>query len=216
MAGSDPYPGGKLWVMPAILELFALPFAWIAVQMLHDHEPWNAILKYGVAGVALCITGIAWSVFRKRIAKLWPWHQLRAVRDELVQVSQENSELRKRLDIPKEMIALPAPKQGRLVKPQHNVQCVGFNVFDDHDGTPVTVTLCFQNVRSSPDQLIGKFEWPRLGVVYYDNSTGQEIGDLCPLLWWDSECRPEEINASVSHAIIASQFKRGVESLRRK
>jgi hypothetical protein len=59
----------------------------------------------------------------------------------------------------------------------------------------------------SPDQLLGKFEWPRLRVIYYDNSTGQEIDDLAPLLWWESENRPDEIDAAGSHARIASYFK---------
>jgi hypothetical protein len=41
-------------------------------------------------------------------------------------------------------------------------------------------------------------------VVYYDNSTGQEIADLCPLMWLDSENGPNEIDASGSCAIVAS------------
>ena len=207
MAGNDPHLGGKLWVMPAILEVFGFSSVLKAYDTFDGGKPWFVWLGYAATGTALLAGGILWAVFRKRIAELWPWYQLRIAKAEVAQILQENSELQERLDTPKELIALPLPAQSRLVKPQHNVQCVGFKVFDDHDGSPITATLFFQNVRVFPDQLIGKFEQPRLRVVYYDNSTGQEIADLVPLMWWDSENGPDEINASGSHAIIASYFK---------
>jgi hypothetical protein len=51
---------------------------------------------------------------------------------------------------------------------------------------------------------MGKFEYPRLRVIYYVASTGQEIADLCPLQWYGMENRPNEITAAVSHAQIAT------------
>lgn len=97
------------------------------------------------------------------------------------------------------------PIQNRLVKPEHNVQCVGFRVLVD-DPFAIAV-LSFQNV-PTPGKLMGKFEYPRLRVVYYEHLTGQEIADMCPLQWWDSEKdRPAEINARESHAVIATCFQ---------
>jgi len=61
----------KLWIMPVVLEMFAFAFSWISVQMLHDHEPWRAIAEYALTGITLCVVGVVWAVFRKRIAKLW-------------------------------------------------------------------------------------------------------------------------------------------------
>lgn len=180
-SGSD----AKLWIMPVVLELFAFPFAWISVQMLHDHEPRRAIAEYALTGITLCVVGVVWAVFRKRIAELWPWHQLRIAQAELAQAVQE-----------KETVALPLP----LIKPQHNVQCVGFKFLPD---PPLDVAgLCFQNV-PIPGKLIGKFQYPRLRVVYYDNATGQEIADMCPLQWHGSEYGPSEITAAGSYAEIA-------------
>jgi len=88
-----------------------------------------------------------------------------------------------------------------LVKPQHNVQCVGFELISDD---PFSIAaLCFQNV-PTPGRLMGKFKYPRLRVIYYVNSTGQEIADMCPLQWHGTENGPNEITAEVSHAQIAT------------
>lgn len=90
---------------------------------------------------------------------------------------------------------------GDFAKPQHNVQCVGFELISD--GPLSIASLCFQNV-SMPGRLMGRFEHPRLRVIYYAASTGQEIADMCPLQWYGTEDRPSEINAAVSHAQIAT------------
>lgn len=180
---------GKLWIMPVILELFALPFAWISVQMLHDHEPWGAIAEYALTGIVLGIAGVVWAVFRRRIAEVWPWHQLRVVRAEIARVEQENAETRKRLG---------------LNKPQHNVQCVGFKYIECE---PFKIAaLRFQNV-PVPGKLMGKFEWPRLRVIFYENSTGQEIADLAPVQWWDDKDGIMDISAEGRDADIASYFE---------
>ena len=119
---------------------------------------------------------------------------------ETTRVLQENSKLLERFDAPKGSGALPLLK---LVKPQHNVQCVGFKVISDDDLPLSTAALCFQNVPTS-GKLMGKFECPRLRVIYYSNSTGQEIADMCPLQWTGSENGPNEITAEGSYAEIAT------------
>lgn len=98
--------------------------------------------------------------------------------------------------------AIPATyAHNDFVKPQHNVQCVGFELISDD---PLSIAaLCFQNV-PTPGRLMGKFEYPRLRVIYYVASTGQEIADLCPVPWHGPENRPNEITAGVSHAEIAT------------
>ena len=98
--------------------------------------------------------------------------------------------------------AIPATyAHNDFVKPQHNVQCVGFELISDD---PFSIAaLCFQNV-PTPGRLMGKFEYPRLRVIYYVASTGQEIADLCPLQWHGTENRPNEITAAVIQAQIAT------------
>src|ERR1700733_5964760 len=51
---------------------------------------------------------------------------------------------------------------------------------------------------------MGKFECPRLRVIYYSNSTGQEVADMCPLQWTGSENGQNEITAEGSYAEIAT------------
>jgi hypothetical protein len=99
LSGHALLPSGdaKLWIMPAILELFAFPFAWISVQMFHDHELWRAIAGYATTGIVLCVAGVLWAVFRKRIADIWPWRKLRTTKTELVKALADNAELRKEL-----------------------------------------------------------------------------------------------------------------------
>ncbi len=184
-SGSD----AKLWIMPVVLELFAFPFAWISVQMLHDHEPWRAIAEYALTGIILCIAGVVWAVFRKHIAEIWPWNKLRKKEAELAKVLQDNSELR---------------VNSGLDKPQHNVQCTGFKVFTDDDF--IIAALCFRNVPNG--KLLGKFGLPRLRVIYYKQSTGEEIADKCPIVWQsESGNNPIEIDATEQYAKVASFFK---------
>jgi len=224
MASGEPSANGKqLWIMPVVLELFAFPFAWISVQMLHDHEQWGAIAEYALAGILLSITGVAWAIFRKRIAESWPWRRLRIMEVELARVLQDNSELRKSLDASNETVleppnvpvyggaissartSLPAPQvQSRLIKPKHNIQCVGFKLIKSEPF--VIAALCFQNV-PTPGKLMGKFEWPRLRVIYYEHSTGQEIADMAPIQWWDKKDGIIDISAEGRDADIASYFE---------
>ena len=93
LSGHALLPSGdaKLWIMPAILELFAFPFAWISVQMFHDHELWRAIAGYATTGIVLCVAGVLWAVFRKRIADIWPWRKLRTTKTELVKALADNA-----------------------------------------------------------------------------------------------------------------------------
>jgi hypothetical protein len=84
---------------------------------------------------------------------------------------------------------------------------VGFKVFDE-DNDPFTVaTLIFRNLPNG--NLLGKFVCPRLRVIYYDNSTGMEIADICPMEWWnsDGENGPTEIDADEHYAEVASFFE---------
>jgi hypothetical protein len=100
---------------------------------------------------------------------------------------------------------LPAPSvQRSLVKPPHNVQCTGFTVFTNDDF--ITATLCFQNVPNG--KLLGKFEMPRLRVIYYDKPTGEELADVYPTEWWsDSGDTPTDIGAQEQYALVASFFR---------
>jgi len=199
---------GKLWVMPALLEVFGFSSVLKFYDTLDAGKPWHVWLGYAVSGAMMIIGGVVWAVFRKRIAELWPWHQLRVAKLEHARLSQENSDLRENFSVLKEIEALPVPRslQITLDKPQHNVQYSGFEVSGFDDESISQAYLLFQNLRMSPDQLLGKFEWPRLRFIYYDNSTGQEIADLVPLLWSDSENGPPEITATGSNALIASYY----------
>jgi len=188
VSANEGTPDAKRWVMPIILESFGLAAAFKAFDSFDAGKPWKTYCGYAALGILLMIGGVLWAVFRKRLLAWWPWRQLRIARAELAAVQE------------KELVALPLPSQARLVKPQHNVQCAGFKFLVD---PPLDVAgLYFQNV-PIPGKLIGKFEYPRLRVVYYDNSTGQEIADMCPLQWHGSEYRLSEITAAGSYAEIA-------------
>ena len=107
---------------------------------------------------------------------------------ELAKVLQDNSELR--------------AKSG-LDKPQHNVQYVGFQMFSDDDF--ITATLSFRNVPNG--KLLGKFEMPRLRVIYYIQSTGEEIADMFPVEWWsDTGSNPMDIGSQEQYAVVGSFF----------
>jgi hypothetical protein len=234
MTGSDPHSDGKLWVMPAILEVFGFSSVLKAFDTFDAGKPWFVWFGYAATGTILLAGGIVWAVFRKRIAELWPWlvAWIRSPK-KLAAALAENASLKEELDISRRekiqqnselykavqclkisddenramrlqieelkanssgQLSLQAPQaQGRLIKPQHNVQYVGFKLIPDD---PFTIAaLCFQNV-PIPGQLMGKFEYPRLRAIYYENSTGQEIADMGPLQWWNFEHNFGEIAAS--------------------
>jgi cell division protein FtsB len=88
---------GKLWVMPALLEAFGLAADFKCLDAFYDHKPWGVCIEFGAFGVTLTIGGIVWGVFRKRIAELWPWNQLRAMKAELTRLQAENAELKKQI-----------------------------------------------------------------------------------------------------------------------
>jgi hypothetical protein len=245
MVDDLPHSGDKkLWIMPVILELFAFPFAWISVQMLHDREPWKAIIEFAFAGIALGVAGVVWAVFRKRIAALRPWllGRWRAPKA-LAAALTENASLKEQLDISRRenlgeksetskakecyrqckeekevlsiqiaelkanggQLSLPAPApQSTLVKPKHNVEWVGFTLFTNDDF--ITATFCFRNVPNG--KLLGKFEMPRLRVLYYDHSTGEEIADIFPTEWWsESGHIPPEIGTQERYALVGLFFR---------
>jgi len=165
---------GFLLLVPE--ELWRTPRTWYS---------WGSALALGVT----CLWfGDAAPTIRGRIAAWWPWHQLRVARAELAKVRQENSEIH---------------EDRGPAKAQHNVQCVGFRFISEEHVPLSYAALCFQNVPTL-GKLMGKFEYPCLRVVYYENSTGQEIADLCPLQWYESENLPSEITADVSYAEIAT------------
>jgi hypothetical protein len=121
---------GKLWVMPVLLELFAFPFAWISVQMLHDHEQWKDITKYALTGIFLSIAGVAWAVFRKRIAKLSPWSQLRIVRAELAQALEENLHRKERSAYMEEVESQSKPSKLNIIKAEYRAFAEGGQKID--------------------------------------------------------------------------------------
>jgi len=210
VADGIPLPSWKV----RVIDYFALGFILLAPEELWRHPSvwysWSGAL---VAGGICAWFGDTAPTIRLKLVRWW-----RAPKDlataliENASLKQENSELRRSLDASVSPVAILGVRQSlpastspnSLVKPKHNVQCIGFKVISDD---PFAIAaLCFQNV-PIPGGLIGKFEWPRLRVVYYENSTGQEIADLCPLQWWGSDDRPIEINANGSHAVIASYFE---------
>jgi len=199
--------------MPALLEVFGFSSVLKAYDTFDTGKAWHIWLAYAANGAIMIAAGVLWAVFRKRISEWWPWNQLRATRAELALLSQENFDLRRSLNSSNEPLllpsSLPAYQQAisALIKPQHNVQFRGFEFFENEPDIPWYATLLFQNVRSTQDQLLGKFELPHLRALYYDNSTGQELADLGPLTWLDSENGPTEINASGSYAIVAQYFQ---------
>ncbi len=189
MSANEGTPDGKRWVMPVLLESFGLAAAFKTFDAFDAGKPWKIYFGYAVLGVVLMIGGVLWAVFRKRVAEISPWNKLRGKEAQLAQALLVNSELR--------------AKSG-LDKSSHNVQCVGFKAISDPPFT--TATLIFRNVPNG--QLLGKFQFPRLRVIYYDHSTGLEIADLCPLLWWGQyEDAPSEIGASETYAQVALFFE---------
>jgi hypothetical protein len=91
----------------------------------------------------------------------------------------------------------------------HNVQFTGFVPFDDDDF--VTATLSFRNVPNG--KLLGKFERPRLRVIYYNQSTGEEIADMSPAEWWNGSGIVSDIGSQEECAVVAS-FTKGLKMWR--
>jgi hypothetical protein len=147
---------------------------------------WGGALAIGVvflwAGDAI---PIAW----KRLLAWWPWNKFHAKDAELAKVLQDNSALR--------------VKSG-LDKSSHNVQFVGFKFI--HDEPFRIATLGFQNVPNA-GKPIGKFKRPRLRVIYYEYSTGQEIEDMYSVQWWDEKDGIDDISAKGRNAVVASYFE---------
>jgi hypothetical protein len=127
LAGLDR-PGAtwaETWVVPILFELFALPFAWIAVQSLHDKEPWSGILEFGATGVVLSVVGAVWIYFRKRLAEIWPWAQLRSVKVELAKVQQENLELTNSLNAMRELAHTRQPSGLKIISATWGIEGIG-------------------------------------------------------------------------------------------
>jgi hypothetical protein len=76
---------GKLWVMPAILEVFGFSSILKAFDTFDGGKRWFVWLGYATAGALLIAGGILWAVFRKRIAELWPWNKLRGKKTAVAQ-----------------------------------------------------------------------------------------------------------------------------------
>lgn len=94
--------------------------------------------------------------------------------------------------------------QSEVGKPQHNVQFTGFVMFADDDF--ITATIAFRNVPNG--KLLGKFEMPRLRVIYYNLLTGEEIADMSPVQWHnDSGDTPIDIGSQEQSAVVGSFFK---------
>lgn len=106
----------KLWVMPAILEVYGFSSILKAFDTFDADKHWYIWLSYAVLGTVLIPTGILWAVFRKRIAVFW---NKRFGRGTAVALSV-------------------------LDKPQHNVQFVEFKQLDDDHFR--AAALIFRNV----------------------------------------------------------------------
>jgi hypothetical protein len=89
-----------------------------------------------------------------------------------------------------------------LAKPQHNVKFVEFKQLTDEHFR--SATLLFRNLPNG--KLLGKFSSPRLRVIYYDHSTGQELDDFYSVGWWDEQEGINAISAEGRNAIVASFF----------
>lgn len=179
---------------PWFIEFFALACAFGCIDSLREHSPYAQCVSFAVASLILAVVGFKWPWIKNRAVALAKSPHL--IRRALA----ENVELKRQLS---ERAVILSPTQNDLVKPQHNVQCVGFKVIADDEFPLSVATLCFQNVPTM-GKLMGKFEYPRLRVIYYANSTGQEIADMSPLQWYGTENGPNEITAEVSYAEIAS------------
>jgi len=125
MADGAPLPDWK----SRTLDYVALGFILLATEELWRHpQVWYSWLGAFAAGVICAWFGDVAPAIKMKLLGWWRAPKdLAAVRAEYASLKaqlawtlQENSELQKRLNIPKELIALPAPKRGRLIKPQHH------------------------------------------------------------------------------------------------
>lgn len=199
--GVRPEINPWLLIVPSLFEAFGWAAAFKTVDAVYDHREW---LGYGAAAIVLIVGGAIWFVLWARLTEIWPWRRLRVAKEELAKTLEENSELRRSLTAIQNLPpALRSLAQSIAIKPPHNVQCVGFKVFSD---ALVEATLVFKNVPNG--KLLGKFQWPRLRVTYYDHVTGQELTEMVPLVWTGprigSGYAPDEINADESYAQIAA------------
>ncbi|MGA3371792.1 MAG: hypothetical protein ABSC48_08540 [Terracidiphilus sp.] len=184
--------------MPWFIEFFALACAFGCIDSIREHSPYSQCASFAAASLLLAITGFKWSWIKTKITTLAKSRALRAA-------LAENAELKKQLADTRSQLALPVPPvQSRLVKPPHNVQYVEFRIIESEPF--VIAALRFQNV-PIPGKVMGKFEWPRLRAIFYENSTGQEIADLSSIQWWDEKDGITDINAEGRDADIASYFE---------
>jgi hypothetical protein len=201
-------PGWRLRVLDYVGLGFLLLVAEEVMRRPKVWYSWTVPLAIGV--VLLWLGDAAPTVWKWLIGK---WRAPKALaialaenaslKSQLMEELRDNSDLRDRLDAPRGSIALPPPSQAHLVKPQHNVQYVEFKSI--HSDPFFIAALCFQNVPTG--RPMGKFESPRLRVIYYEHSTGQEIADLSPIAWWDSRDGITDISAEGRDADIASHFE---------
>ncbi len=173
--------GVTRFFIPGFLELVALVCMFEAGDSARSNN-WTFATIWFFISLAFSLGGFTWIPMKKRIIE---WRSRR---------NQKTSKT--------EQIDAHAVMPSDHCKPQHNVQCVRFKVISE-DSFPLTfATLGFQNVPTR-DWLMGKFEYPRLRVIYYANSTGQEIADFCPLRWYPED-ELTEIASEISYAQIAT------------
>jgi hypothetical protein len=101
MASED----GKLWVMPALLEVFGFSSVLKAYDTFDAGKPWHVWVGYAAAGTVMITGGVVWAVFRKKIADLWPQRQLRIAKAELLTLSAAKAELEQSLTLEKKQTA---------------------------------------------------------------------------------------------------------------
>jgi hypothetical protein len=208
VSDSGPQAGWK----SRVLDYIALGFILLSTEELWRRpSAWYSWLGALAAGVICAWFGDVGPTIKTKVVRWWrapkdlaiALAENSAMKLHISQTLQEIAELRKEFGLPKELAALPAPQQNRLVKPQHNVRCVGFKYIDSD---PFKIAaLRFQNVPTGKP--IGKFEWPRLRVIFYQNSTGQEVADMCPIEWWDEKDGVTDISAEGRDADVASFFE---------
>lgn len=222
MADGAPLPDWKF----RTLDYIALGFILLATEELWRRpQTWYSWSSAFAVGVICAWFGDVAPTIKMKLLGWWRAPKdLAAALAENASLKQENSELRRSLATPREAVRLPdssglyirattavrpslpaPPVESAIVKPRHNVQCVGFKAISDD---PFTIAaLIFRNVPNG--KLLGKFTAPSLRVIYYDNSTGLEIADMCPTQWWNSEGEngPREIDANEHYADVASFFE---------
>lgn len=170
MAGSDPHSGGKLWVMPAILEVFGFSSVLKAYDTFDAGRPWFVWFGYAATGTVFLAGGILWAVFRKRIAEYWPWHQLRVAIAELAKVQQENLELANSLNTARELIPAQQPSKLTIHSALYRALVPGGKEYD--------VTDCLRNMIAGDSLVLqiqnGNFWIGNINCVPKDPFEGQK------------------------------------------